>query len=48
MTLVSPSADHHSRIKGDIVMKAKEVDQASAALVKDFKQRSMLEETLVI
>jgi Protein of unknown function (DUF1501) len=40
--------DHHSRIKGDIVMKAKEVDQASAALVKDLKQRGMLEETLVI
>jgi hypothetical protein len=40
--------DHHSRIKGDIVMKAREVDQASAALVKDLKQRGMLEETLVI
>jgi hypothetical protein len=40
--------DHHSRIKGDIVMKAKEVDQASAALVKDLKQRGMLEDTLVI
>src|SRR6058998_1849358 len=40
--------DHHSRIKADIVMKAKEVDQASAALVKDLKQRGMLEETLVI
>ena len=40
--------DHHSRIKGDIVMKAREVDQASAALVKDLKERGMLEETLVI
>jgi uncharacterized protein (DUF1501 family) len=40
--------DHHSRIKGDIVMKAKEVDQASAALVKDLKQRGMLDDTLVI
>ena len=40
--------DHHSRIKADIVMKAREVDQASAALVKDLKQRGMLEETLVI
>jgi hypothetical protein len=40
--------DHHSRIKGDIVMKAREVDQASAALVKDLKQRGMLEDTLVI
>jgi hypothetical protein len=40
--------DHHSRLKADIVMKAKEVDQASAALVKDLKQRGMLDETLVI
>jgi uncharacterized protein (DUF1501 family) len=39
--------DHHSRIKGDIVMKAREVDQASAALVTDLKQRGMLEDTLV-
>jgi hypothetical protein len=40
--------DHHSRIKADIVMKAGEVDRASAALVRDLKQRGMLEETLVI
>ena len=40
--------DHHSRIKGDIVMKTREVDQASAALVKDLKARGLLEETLVI
>lgn len=40
--------DHHSRLKGDIVMKAREVDRASAALVKDLKQRGMLEETLVL
>jgi uncharacterized protein (DUF1501 family) len=40
--------DHHSRLKADIVMKAKEVDRASAALVKDLKDRGMLDETLVI
>jgi len=40
--------DHHSRLKADIVMKAREVDQASAALIKDLKQRGMLDETLVI
>jgi hypothetical protein len=40
--------DHHSRLKADIVMKAREVDQASAALVKDLKQRGMLGETLVM
>jgi len=31
-----------------IVMKAREVDQASAALITDLKQRGMLDETLVI
>ncbi len=40
--------DHHSRIRPDIVMKANETDQASAALVKDLKERGMLEETLVL
>jgi hypothetical protein len=40
--------DHHSRLKADIVMKAKEVDQASAALVADLKERGMFDETLVI
>jgi hypothetical protein len=40
--------DHHSRLKGDIVMKAREVDRASAALVKDLKQQGMLDETLVL
>ena len=40
--------DHHGRLKADIAMKAKEVDQASAALVKDLKQRGMLDDTLVI
>jgi hypothetical protein len=40
--------DHHSRIKDDIVMKCREVDQASAALVLDLKQRGMLDDTLVI
>ena len=40
--------DNHSRIKADIALKAREVDQASAALVKDLKQRGMLDDTLVI
>ena len=40
--------DHHSRLKGDIVMKAREVDRASAALIKDLKQRGMLDDTLVL
>jgi hypothetical protein len=40
--------DHHGRIKEDIATKAREVDQATAALIKDLKQRGMLDETLVI
>jgi len=40
--------DHHSRIKGDIAIKAREVDKATAALLRDLKQRGMLEDTLVV
>jgi hypothetical protein len=40
--------DHHIDIEKDMPVAAKEVDQASAALVADLKQRGMLDETLVI
>lgn len=40
--------DHHSGIKSGMEETAGYVDQASAALVKDLKQRGMLEDTLVI
>src|SRR5262249_3088384 len=40
--------DHHGNIKNDIPVVAKEVDQGCAALVKDLKQRGMLNDTLVI
>ncbi|MFN7137944.1 MAG: DUF1501 domain-containing protein [Limisphaerales bacterium] len=40
--------DHHGGIKSGIQTVSKMVDQASAALVKDVKQRGMLEDTLVI
>jgi hypothetical protein len=40
--------DHHSDIATDMPQAAKDVDQASAALVADLKQRGMLDETLVI
>ena len=40
--------DHHSRLKGDIALKAREVDRPTAALIKDLKQRGMLDETLVL
>jgi hypothetical protein len=40
--------DHHGDIAANMPIAAKEVDQASAALLKDLKQRGMLEDTLVI
>ena len=40
--------DHHGNIEGDMPAAAKDVDQASAALVKDLKERGMLDDTLVI
>jgi hypothetical protein len=40
--------DHHSRIRNDIALKAREVDRPSAALIRDLKQRGLLDETLVI
>ncbi len=40
--------DHHGGIKNGIRTTSKHVDQASAALVKDLKQRGMLDDTLVV
>jgi hypothetical protein len=40
--------DHHGGIKQGIKTTAKLVDQASAALILDLKQRGMLDDTLVI
>ena len=40
--------DHHGNIEPDMPLAAKDVDQASAALIKDLKQRGMLEDTLVM
>ena len=40
--------DHHSNVKTHLPTLAKETDQGSAALIKDLKQRGMLEDTLVI
>jgi hypothetical protein len=42
------SWDHHGDIKNKMRVSAKEVDQASAALITDLKQRGMLDDTLVI
>jgi hypothetical protein len=40
--------DHHGAIKKSMAITAKEVDQASAALLIDLQQRGMLEDTLVV
>ena len=40
--------DHHGGLKEGIQFKAKEVDRASAALIRDLKMRGMLDDTLVI
>jgi uncharacterized protein (DUF1501 family) len=43
-----PGWDHHSNVEGGVKKKAKDIDQASAALINDLKQRGLLEDTLVI
>lgn len=40
--------DQHGNLPSEITHQAKDVDQASAALVMDLKQRGLLDETLVI
>lgn len=40
--------DHHGGIKRSMEITAKEVDQATAALIRDLKQRGMLEDTLIL
>ncbi len=40
--------DHHGGLKNRLAAKAKDVDQPMAALVRDLKQRGLLDETLII
>jgi hypothetical protein len=40
--------DHHSVLKEELPLRAKEVDQACAALIKDLKQRGMFDDTLIV
>lgn len=40
--------DHHGGVKNGVAKTAKLVDQATAALVLDLKQRGMLDETLIV
>jgi hypothetical protein len=40
--------DHHGGVKSGVATTAKFVDQATAALIQDLRQRGMLEDTLII
>lgn len=40
--------DHHGGIKRSMEITAKEVDQATAALIKDLKQRGLYDDTLIV
>ena len=40
--------DHHNNLPSNISLQCQQTDQASAALIKDLKQRGLLQDTLVI
>lgn len=40
--------DHHAGIKQNMPLKAEETDRATAALIRDLKERGMLDSTLVV
>jgi hypothetical protein len=40
--------DHHSLLREELPLRAKEVDRACAALITDLKNRGMFEETLIV
>ena len=40
--------DHHGGVKNGVAVTAKLVDRGTAALIKDLKQRGMLDETLIV
>lgn len=46
--LYHPGWDQHGSLPGGLSRQAQETDQASAALIKDLKQRGLLDDTLVI
>jgi hypothetical protein len=48
VTLFHEAWDQHGNLKADLKKNCQDTDQACAALVKDLKQRGMLDDTLVI
>ena len=48
VNIVYASWDHHSRLDAELSYNATVVDQPIAALIKDLKERGMLDETMVV
>lgn len=40
--------DHHGNLTGDLPKQCQDIDQGATALIKDLKQRGLLDETLVV
>ncbi len=40
--------DHHGGVKSNVTLKSAEVDRPTAALIRDLKERGMLDDTLVV
>jgi len=40
--------DHHGGVRNGVELKAQEIDRACAALIRDLKQRGMLQDTLIV
>lgn len=45
--MMDASWDHHSELKKQLPIRCKKIDQPTAALIKDLKQRGLLDETLI-
>ena len=48
INIVHASWDHHSRLDNELAYNAGAVDQPIAALIKDLKERGMLDDTMVV
>jgi hypothetical protein len=48
VTLMQANWDHHDRLAEDLPRRCREVDQPIAALIRDLKQRGLLDSTLVV
>jgi uncharacterized protein (DUF1501 family) len=46
--MMDASWDHHSELKKQLPIRCRKIDQPTAALVKDLKQRGLLDETLLV